>query len=84
MLNFPHDMKALNLQNRTVALTENGSWAPASGRQMRTLLEEMKQMKILEPVVTIKSSLKEDSLDSLLQLKESLAASLRDGHSFQA
>lgn len=44
----------------------------------------MKQMKILEPVVTIKSSLKEDSLDSLLQLKESLAASLRDGHSFQA
>ena len=77
-------MKALNLQNRTVALIENGSWAPASGRQMRTLLEEMKQMKILEPVVTIKSSLKEDSLDSLLQLKESLAASLRDGHSFQA
>lgn len=84
MLNFLHDMKALNLQNRTVALIENGSWAPASGRQMRTLLEEMKQMKILEPVVTIKSSLKEDSLDSLLQLKESLAASLRDGHSFQA
>ena len=72
------------MQNRTVALIENGSWAPASGRQMRTLLEEMKQMKILEPVVTIKSSLKEDSLDSLLQLKESLAASLRDGHSFQA
>lgn len=83
MLNFLHDMKALNLQNRTVALIENGSWAPASGRQMRTLLEEMKQMKILEPVVTIKSSLKEDSLDSLLQLKESLAASLRGGHSFQ-
>ena len=84
MLNFLHDMKALNLQNRTVALIENGSWAPASGRQMRTLLEDMKQMKSLEPVVTIKSSLKEDSLDSLLQLKESLAASLRDGHSFQA
>ena len=84
MLDFLHDMKALNLQNLTVALIENGSWAPASGKQMRTLLEEMKQMEILEPVVTIKSSLKEDSLNSLMQLKESLIASLRAGSSIQA
>ena len=50
MLNFLHDMKALNLQNRTVALIENGSWAPASGRQMRTLLEEMKFWSLSSPL----------------------------------
>lgn len=44
--NFLHDRKALNVENRTVALIENGSWAPASGKQMRALLEEMKGMEI--------------------------------------
>ena len=62
MLNLLHDMKALNLQNRTVAVIENGSWAPSSAKQVQALLAEMKQMKVLEPVVTIKSSLKEDKM----------------------
>lgn len=65
MLNLLHDMKALNLQNRTVTLMENGSWAPSCARQMRALLEEMKSMEILEPVVTLKSALKDDSLAQL-------------------
>lgn len=76
MLNFLHDMRALNLQNRTVALIENGSWAPASAKQMRALLAEMKQMHILEPVVTIRSALKEDSAAQLLELQNALLASL--------
>lgn len=76
MLNFLHDMKALNLQNRTVGLIENGSWAPSSAAQMRALLEEMKDMRVLEPIVTIKSALKEDSLESLMGLKDSILASL--------
>lgn len=76
MLNFLHDMKALNLQNRTVALIENGSWAPSCAKQMQTLLEEMKQMRVLEPIVTIKSALKGDSLDKLSELKESILSSL--------
>ena len=75
MLNLLHDMKALNLQNRTVAVIENGSWAPSSAKQVQALLAEMKQMKVLEPVVTIKSSLKEDTLERLMELKESLLAS---------
>ncbi len=76
MLNFLHDMKALNVQNRTVALLENGSWAPTSAKQVRALLEEMKGMEILEPVVTVKSSLKEDSLNSIKELADAIVKSL--------
>lgn len=74
-----HDMQALNLQNRTVALIENGSWAPASGKQVRAMLEGMKNMRLLEPTVTIRSSLKEDSLVGLEQLQKALLASLKEG-----
>lgn len=76
MLNLLHDMKALNLQNRTMALIENGSWAPASARQMRSLLGELKQIELLEPVITVKSAIKKENLDELLQLKESILSSL--------
>ena len=70
-------MKALNLQNRTIGLIENGTWAPTSTKQIRTLLEEMKQIQILEPAVTIRSALKGDSMDKLNELKESILASLQ-------
>lgn len=80
MLNLLHDMKALNLQNRTFALIENGSWAPSSAKQMKALLGEMKNMQVLEPVVTIKSAVKEDSLSALTELKEQILASLSDLH----
>ena len=75
-LNFLHDMKALNLQNRTVGLIENGSWAPAAGKQTMNLLSELRDVRILEPVVTIKSSLKDEGLAVLMQLKDSILASL--------
>lgn len=74
--NFLHDRKALNVQNRTVALIENGSWAPASGKQMRALLEEMKGMEILEPTLTVKSVLKETSLEEVKAMAKAIAASL--------
>ncbi|MBC8537168.1 FprA family A-type flavoprotein [Feifania hominis] len=77
MANLLHDMKALNVQNRTVGLVENGSWAPAAGKQMAAMLGELKGMQILEPVVTLKSALDEQSLAALTQLGESLAESLR-------
>lgn len=76
MLNFLHDMKALNLQNRTVALLENGSWAPTAAKQTRALLDELKNIQVLEPVVTVKSALKGDTLSQLSQLKNSILASL--------
>lgn len=76
MLNLLHDMKALNLQNRTVALIENGSWAPSSAKLMRELLEEMKNITILEPVVSIRSSLKENTRTRLDEMTKAVAASL--------
>lgn len=76
MLNLLHDMKALNLQNRTVALIENGSWAPSSAKLMRELLEEMKNITILEPVVSIRSSLKENTRARLDEMTKAVAASL--------
>lgn len=71
-------MKALNLQNRTIGLIENGTWAPTSTKQVRTLLEEMKNMQILEPAVTIKSALKGDSMERLNELKNSILESLQN------
>ena len=76
MQSLLHDMKALNVQNRTVALIENGSWASTCAKQMRAALEEMKQMQILDATVTLKSTLKEDSAAALELLKESILTSL--------
>ena len=77
MANLLHDWKALMLQNRTVGLVENGSWAPVSGKLIRAELEGLKGFQVLEPVVSLKSALKGDSLDQLGQLKDSLLASLK-------
>lgn len=76
MYNFLHDMEALQLRNRTVGLIQNGTWNPASGKLMRAELESMKDMRILEPVVTLKSSLKADSKEQLEALKDAIVASL--------
>ena len=78
ILNLLHDMQALNVQNRTVALLQNGSWAPAGGKLARGMLEGMKDMRILDPMVTIRSTLKEDSLSELEQLKAALLSSLNE------
>ncbi len=76
MANLLEDMKNLNLQNRTVGLMENGTWAPMAGKQMRAALEGMKRMRILEPAVTVKSALKADSRAAIGQLADAILASL--------
>ncbi|MCC8026505.1 MAG: FprA family A-type flavoprotein [Clostridium sp.] len=70
------DMKAHSLQNRTVAIIENGSWGVMSGKQMRELLGSMKNMTILENTVTLKSSLKEPQMAELEALADQIAASM--------
>ena len=65
MANLLHDMKALMLQNRTVGLVENGSWAPVSGKLIRAELEGLKGFQVLEPVASLKSALKGDSMEQL-------------------
>ena len=75
MEEFLHHLKAKNYQNRTVGLMENGSWAPAAAKLMRAELEGMKNITVLEPTVSIKSSLKGETPDSMTQLAEALLRS---------
>ncbi|MGI5947021.1 MAG: FprA family A-type flavoprotein [Lachnospiraceae bacterium] len=67
------DMKALNLQNRTVALLDNGSWASTASKQMKAILETMKNMTVLETSVSLKSSLKDGQLEVLETLAGKIA-----------
>lgn len=68
MENFLNDMKALAVQKRTVAILDNGTWAATAGKQMADKIAEMKDIKIIEPKVSIKSSLKNEQLEQLDEL----------------
>ncbi len=70
------DIKAHNLQNRKVAIIENGSWAPASGRLMREIVSGMKNMTILEQTSTLKSSVKDSNLGELKAVADAIASEL--------
>jgi len=73
------DLVHHNLQNRKVALIQNGSWAPASGKLMAELLDEMKGMEQLEVLVTLKSALAPGQEEELELLAQVLAASVKGG-----
>ena len=70
------ELKAHNLQNRTVAVMENGSWAAQSGKQMKEIFSGMKNMNILEQGVTIKSSLKEEQMADVEALAQAIVNSM--------
>lgn len=76
MENLLSDMKALSLQKRTIALIENGTWAAAAAKLMRRELETMKEMQILDEVVTIKSAVKEETAEAIQQLAGVIAKTL--------
>ena len=76
MENLVHDIVNHNLQNRTIALVENGSWAPTAGGLMRAEFSKLKNCTILDETVTIKSSLKEAQLESMDALAEAIVASM--------
>lgn len=70
------DLKAHALQNRTAAVIENGSWGMVAARQMKDMIAGMKNMEILEPTVSIKSSLKAGQEADIEALADAIAASL--------
>ena len=72
MEDFLAHLKAKNYQKRTVAMMENGSWAPIAAKKMREYFEGMKAIEICEPVVTIKSTMKDDTLKVMEELVEKL------------
>jgi flavorubredoxin len=72
MEDFLSHLKNKNYQKRTVGLIENGSWAPLAGKKMREYFDGMKNITVLEPVVTIKSTVKEDNVKAMEALAEEL------------
>ncbi|MBQ3507738.1 MAG: flavin reductase [Clostridia bacterium] len=71
-----HDIWAHNLQNRTVSLIENGTWAATSGSLMKEILGSLKNMTFLGDTVSIKSSVKEDKRAQLVALADAIADDL--------
>ncbi len=76
MENALHDIVAHNLQNRTIAIVENGSWAPTAGGLMRELLGRLKNTTILEHGLTVKSALKADQMAELDELVAAITDTL--------
>jgi len=72
MEDFLNRLKAKNYQNRTVGIIENGSWAPTAAKSMKSLLEGVKALTIVEPVVTIKSALKAENIPQLEALADEI------------
>ena len=76
MENLLADMKALAVQNKTVALRENGTWAPMTAKQMREKLAELKNVTILDTQITIKSAMAPEQEGQLEALADAIVASM--------
>ena len=72
MEHFLDHLKERNYQKRRVAIIENGSWAPSSGRCMKKMLQEMKNLDIIEQTVTIKSRMNKQNEEQMNKLAEEL------------
>ena len=72
MKQFLDRLKERNYQNRKVGIIENGSWAPTAGRCMKKTLEEMKNIEIVEPIITIKSRMNEENIEQMKELAEGI------------
>lgn len=65
---FLRTLKSKNYQNRKVGIIENGSWAPISGKQMKDMFNEMKNISICNQVITIKTSMNDKNIEEMKEL----------------
>lgn len=72
MEDFLNHLRAKTYQKRTVALIENGTWGPLAAKHMRTMLETMKDITVLEDVVTIRSAMKPENVEQMKALAEQI------------
>ena len=72
MQDFLHHLQSKAYQNRKVGILENGSWAPSAAKTMKGILETMKNVTVVEPAVTIRSTLKEADLPMLEKLADAM------------
>lgn len=70
MNSFLHLLKEKNYQNRKVGIIENGSWAPNAAKIIKEEFSKMKNIEILEPIVTIKTRLNDESKEEMKKLEE--------------
>ena len=73
MQDFLHHLQSKAYQNRTVGIIENGSWGPTAGSTMKAILETMKNVTIVDPMVTIKSTMKDADIPALEALADMVA-----------
>lgn len=74
MYDFLHHLDIKAYQRRRVGLVENGSWAPSAVKTMRPLLEGMKQVEVVEPVVTLRGRMKDADIPQLEALADAILA----------
>lgn len=74
MHDFLYHLQIKNYQKRRLGIMENGSWAPTAGRVMRAMIEQLKDCEIVEPMVTIRSRMKEADLPQLELLAQAMLA----------
>ena len=72
MQQFLMKLKERNYQNRKIGVIENGSWAPSAAKTMKSILQEMKDITIIEPSVTIPSTMKQETIIQMEKLAESI------------
>lgn len=72
MEHFLNSLKGKNYQNRRIGIIENGTWAPSAGKCMKEIISQMKNIEMIEPMVTIKSTLNEDSKKQLIELADNI------------
>ena len=73
MRNFLTHLVERNFQNRKIAIIENGSWAPSAARTINNIIEPMKNIEIIEPIITIKSTLKDENIVEMGKLVDELS-----------
>ena len=72
MYDFLHHLKLKAYQQRRVGIIENGSWAPSAGRVMKEMLGKMKEVEIVEPLVTLRSTMKQTDLPAMGNLVDAI------------
>lgn len=72
MRQFLDHLEDRNYQKRKVGIIENGSWAPSAGKYIKNMLQQIKDIDIIEPIVTIKSTMKLEDINTMEKLAEEL------------
>ena len=72
MEQFLHHLEGKNYQNRKIGIIENGTWAPSAGKCIKSILDNMKDITICEPMVTIKSRMNEETQTKMEELAKEI------------